>query len=290
MKFSAKTISVLIAGGVAGSVFGQVTADDLARTTDWGMLSEAFTNNITALFSDSENAFDSFTFGWNPTDVTTGKLVTNPVGANPTGRSYELAFTILDVNPEFITSDLAIPVSYLGNESVDDNFFGFTEYGMIDIGNGPEMGPVGPNVALYNYYGFNSIGAVDDPDGNIYSRPSNPDILEEDNGDYPISVSFWHEDEGFGTYGGNELERMGSESRFYIFEATEIAWRDGARYEDTYLLLAVDDRESVLIDYDDGFFLARYSSVMAVPEPSAIGFAAFALLLGLGVTRRNRKA
>ena len=159
MKFLAKTISVLLAGGVATSVFGQVVKSDLLRTSEWGMLSEAFTNDISALFTDSASAFSSFTFGWDGSDPTTGIIVTNPVGANPTGQPKELAFSILAVNPDSVTSDLAIPVSYLGNESIDDNFFGYID-----------LGAVAPTpLALYNYYGINNSGAPDDPTA-IYSK------------------------------------------------------------------------------------------------------------------------
>lgn len=299
MKNSAKIISVLLAGGAASSVFGQVVASDLARTTDWGKLSEAFTNDISSLFTDSASAFSAFTLGWDGSDPTTGTILTDPVGPNPTGQSNELAFTILAANPSFVTSELAIPVSYLGNESIDDNFFGF-----YDVG---EPGPGLPGDAantLYNYYGVNNSGAPDDPTA-IYSKPSNPDLLSKagigsTDPDHvgtvfegtPTDVSFWHRDDGFGSFPGNALTFMGDGARFYIFEATEVVVREGYFNTDTYYLMAVDDRETLLVDFDDGLFLTRVSEIgdMAVPEPSAIGFAAFALLLGLGVTRRNRKA
>lgn len=281
MKNSAKIISVLLLGSASSSVFGQVVASDLDRTTDWGKLSEAFTNDISALFTDSASAFTSFTFGWDGSDPTTGALVTDPVGVNPTGMSDELAFTILGVNPATFTSDLAIPVSYLGNESIDDNWFGFWDLSTGLAGDGSND--------LYNYYGVNNSGAPDDPTA-IYSKPSNPDELTSDT--YPITVAFWHRDDGFGSFPGNEVTFTSDSARFYIFEATETVVRDGYFNDDTYYLMAVDDRETLLVDFDDGLFLTRITEIgeMAVPEPSAIGFAAFALLLGLGVTRRNRKA
>jgi hypothetical protein len=286
MKNSAKIISVLLAGSAATSVFGQVVKTDLDRTSDWGKLSEAFTNDISALFSDMASAFSSFTFGWDGGDITTGTIVTNPVGANPTGQAMELAFTILAVNPDFVVSDLAIPVAYLGNESVDDNFFGYAE---VDATTGI---PVAAPVELYNYKGgINNPGAPDDPTS-IYSKPSNPDLLSSATDTYPLAVSFWHRDDGFGSFGGNELEFMGDEARFYVFTATKTVVRDGYYNYDTYYMMLVDDRETLLIDYDDGIFLSRVTDIgdMVIPEPSALGFATFALLLGLGLTRRNRKA
>ena len=284
MKNSAKIISVLLLGGASSSVFGQVVASDLARTTDWGKLSEAFTNDISALFSDSASAFSAFTLGWDGSDPTTGTIVTDPVGANPTGQTDELAFTILAANPTTFASDIAIPVSYLGNESIDDNFFGFWDLVTGAAGDGSND--------LYNYYGINNSGAPDDPTM-IYSKPSNPDLLSDVAGDeFPVTVAFWHRDDGFGSYPGNEVAFTSDSARFYIFEATQTVVRDGYFNYDKYYLMAVDDRETLLVDFDDGLFLTRITEIgdMAVPEPSAIGFAAFALLLGLGITRRNRKA
>ena len=264
-------------------MFGQVVQSDLLRTSDWGKLSEAFTNDISALFTDSASAFSAFTLGWDGSDPTTGTIVTDPVGVNPTGMTDELAFTILAANPATFTSDLAIPVSYLGNESIDDNFFGFWDFTTADADD--------PANVLYNYYGINNSGAPDDPTM-IYSKPSNPDELSDIGDVYPITVAFWHRDDGFGSFPGNEVAFTSDSARFYIFEATEVVVRDGYFNTDTYYLMAVDDRETLLVDFDDGLFLTRITEIgdMAVPEPSAIGFAAFALLLGLGITRRNRKA
>jgi hypothetical protein len=288
MKNSAKIISVLLLGG-SSSVFGQVVASDLARSTDWGKLSEAFTNDISALFSDSASAFSAFTIGWDGSDPTTSIIITDPVGANPTGQAVELAFTILAVNPDLVTSNYPIPVSYVGNESIDDNWFGYWDLATGTAGDGSND--------LYNYFGTNNSGAPDDPTA-VYSKPSNPDLLTEatpaidSEGWEEHTVTFWHRDDGFGSFPGNELAFMGDEARFYIFEATETVVRDGYFNDDTYYLMAVDDRETLLVDFDDGLFLTRITDIgeMAVPEPSAIGLAAFALLLGLGVSRRNRKA
>jgi hypothetical protein len=166
---------------------------------------------------------------------------------------------------------------------LDDNFFGFFD------GNGA---PGDAANTLYNYFGINNDAAPDDPTA-IYSQPSNPDILiEGGDEDAPVSVFFWHRSDGFGSFPGNDVAFTSDTARFYVFEATDTVVRDGFINEDTYYLLAVDDRETLLVDFDDGLFLTRVTEIgdMAVPEPSALGLAAFALLLGLGVTRRNRKA
>ncbi len=287
MKNSAKLISVMLAGGIAGSVSGQLVVSEPVPGNPFVPISAAFTNDITSLFSDSANAYNSFTFGWDGGDSSTGTIVSAPGYAAPggTGQANEIDFTRID-NPTHITIQSALNVAYIGNESNDLNFFGVEDV----------TGATG-DTTLYQYQNLNNAGAPNDPTQQ-WSLPPNPDVISVAGDEYGggYDLTFWHEDAGGAGYVGNPRDTMANTNRFYVFTAidnvvqTQVGLNIITTY-DQYWLLAVDDRESQLIDYDDGLFLLQtsFTDTIAIPEPSTIGFGAIALLLGLGITRRSRK-
>lgn len=288
MKNSGKIISVLLAGGLVGGLTAQnLDHVDVLRTDPFGNLAEAFANDVNELFQGTSSFYTDFTFGWDGANKATGTIVKGVAAV--TGQPVELAFSLIP-NVASVYSDTSVFVAYLGNESGDDNFFGYID-------------PSGtPNTfqGLYNYKGGNNNpGAPDDetlPDPN-YSKPSVSDEvfdLAGIAGGTGTTVTFWHEDR---TDTPGNIVPMIDAVRFRTFSATNTvigAPVNGVQTvtTTTYYILGADDRQSFDVDFDDGLFLIAADEIVeriSVPEPSSIGLLAVGLLAGLGITRRSRR-
>jgi hypothetical protein len=92
----------------------------------------------------------------------------------------------------------------------------------------------------------------------------------------PTAVDFYHVD-SLAPFGGLKWENDPLHFATYEFNA------GGGKIYD---ILAIDDRGSELIDFQDGLFLVTRTS--AVPEPSSFGLAGGAILLTAAYFRRRK--
>lgn len=144
-------------------------------------------------------------------------------------------------------------VDYLGKSSADENNF------LTNLGLGDNL--------LYSYY-----GVVDDEDDSWK--------IEVADG-FDTTLSFWNHDltKGFNA-------DWSDADHFKVYGGQTPNGAD-------VLLLSVDDRGSSqlnLQDWNDGVFLVtRYTDItdIAIPEPSAVGFLAGFLLIGVAIARRR---
>jgi hypothetical protein len=166
-----------------------------------------------------------------------------------------LNFTILSsatLDPFDVVEGTYIDVDYLGKSAADENDLSF------NIGLG--------DTVLFDHYGV--VDGYSDSQGALATADA--------------VLSFWNNDVTKGIFSS-----WSNPDHFKVYRA---AGPNGAEF----YLIAIDDRgtsQPKLQDWNDGVFLMTTyvdPSQIAVPEPSAVGFLASLLILGLSVIRRKR--
>lgn len=174
----------------------------------------------------------------------------------------DLYFTEMQVNPEeFLFSGFA-SISFFGNESGDRNKLFLNEY---DLGGNV----VNTNELLFDYKSTAS--------NSVTPAPTTYEFQGSGNALY----SFSHLNPAKGA------AFQESEDRFKFF----IGYDPITQLSTGDWIIAIDDREETLVDYDDGFFylVNDGSPITPVPEPSTVGFIAAASLVGFIFLNNRRK-
>lgn len=181
-----------------------------------------------------------------------------------TSLGANLYFTRIDTNIEGFEANGTANIGFFGNESADRNKLLIKGYD----GSGNEI----QSKCLFDYRSSASSSNTPAPSAYTISPDSNAPA-----GSY---YSYSHENPIKG------LSEQKNTSRFAMFQSY-----DPLTLElNNEWIFAIDDRETGLVDYDDGFFYIT-GDITPVPEPSGIALIAAVALVGvisLNYRKKNR--
>lgn len=184
--------------------------------------------------------------------------IPNPTGTEPT-FGFDILFKEIENPTSFVLESFA-NIGFIGNESMDRNSLSLIETDFLSN--------VIATDVLFQYQRPNRSTGTPAPFSYTLSVPQGEEAY----------FYFAHDNNKKGT------NTQDDPMRFRIFQAFDMFTGEAQ----TQWLFAIDDRETNLIDFDDGFFFfSGEGTITPVPEPSVIAGLAFAGLISLLVIRRK---